>query len=296
MKNSSDLGGVITALLTPFDKNGVINENELIRLIEYNLHMGIDTFYVGGSTAEMLLLTIKERESLFEIAGAALKGRGRFIAHVGALPTADAVHMAAAAEQSGAAAISAVPPYYYNFSFDEIYSYYVDIVKSSSLPMIVYHVPGFSGVSMSRNDIVRLAGIEGVGGIKYTDGNLFMLERIRADCLDLKIFSGQDTLFAAAALTGADGAIGSTFNVYGDRYIEIKNRLAAGDIEGARLLQRRVNNITEMLEKVGVIPGEKYLLGLLGIDVGECRAPFKNLSDEEKQLIRSTAEANGLAF
>ena len=146
----SKFKGVFPALLTPFKADGSINDDSVAKLIEYNVRKGVDGFYVGGSTGEGMLLTVDERKQLFRASAEANAGRTTMIAHVGTICTDHAIELAKYAKEVGFDAISAVAPYYYSFSYDAIKNYYLDIVNSVDIPMIIYNFPNASGFNFTK--------------------------------------------------------------------------------------------------------------------------------------------------
>ena len=147
--------GIYTALLTPFDKNGKINEKALIDHIHQNIADGATGFYVNGSTAESFLLTEAERKYIYELVAAEAKGKCTLLAQIGAISTSQAIEYAKLCEKLGYDAISSVAPFYYKFGANEIKNYYFDIVNEVSLPMIVYHIPALSGVALGGLGIYK---------------------------------------------------------------------------------------------------------------------------------------------
>lgn len=129
--------GIIPALITPYTKEGKINEKSLEKLVKLNLDKGVNGFYVGGSTAEAFMLSLEERKYLLDIVSDTAKGQATIINHVGCISTDEAIELAKHAEKVGADAISAIPPFYYKFSYEEIKNHYLDIVNSVNLPMII---------------------------------------------------------------------------------------------------------------------------------------------------------------
>jgi N-acetylneuraminate lyase len=146
-KKMKNLKGIYTALLTPFTKDGKINEKELAKLVRYNLALGANGFYVCGSTAEALMLSAEERMEIMSIVKDNVND-ANLIAHVGSLNERDAQKLAAYARELSYDLISSVAPFYYKFSFSEIKNYYVRLAENSGMKMLVYHFPAFSGVSM----------------------------------------------------------------------------------------------------------------------------------------------------
>lgn len=279
------LKGIFPALLTPFDKNGKINKDELIRLVEYNLAKGVKGFYVGGSTAEAFLLTEEERISVMEIVSECAKGRCTLIAHIGCISTEQAIRLAKAAKELRYDVISSVAPFYYKFSFEEIKKYYFDIVNAVDMPMLIYNFPAFSGVTLTVDNIKEFLSDDRFIGVKHTSSDYFALEQFKAAYPDKVIYNGYDEMFLAGLSMGADGAIGSTFNFMAEKFIKIYEAFQKQDILTAQKLQQEANCIIQALCKVGVMQGEKAVLEALGFDFGPARAPFKELSEMQKKEL-----------
>lgn len=283
MKN---LKGIFPALLTPFTKDNKINELSLEKLIELNLKKGVDGFYVGGSTAEAFLLSLDERKSLLDIVTQVTKGECAIIAHIGCISTDQAIELGQHAEKAGVDAISSIPPFYYNFSFAEIKSYYFDIVNRVNLPMIIYNFPAFSGVDLNTDNVREFIADQRFIGIKHTSNDFYSLDRFKQIDERVIVYNGFDEMFLAGLAMGADGGIGSTYNIMAEKFIKMRQLFVAGKIETARQIQTEVNDIINVLIQVGVFSGEKEILSLMGIDFGECRRPFRRLSQDDKELLK----------
>lgn len=281
--------GIFPALLTPFDKDGCVNKEVLHKLIDYNMEKGVQGFYVGGSTAEAFLLTEEERLLIFKIVSEYVKGKCTLIAHVGSVSTAQAIRFAKAAKELGYDAISAVAPFYYKFTFQEIKKYYLDIVDAVDLPMLIYNFPAFSGVNFSVENIKELLMDDRFLGVKHTSSDFFLLEQLKTYFPDKLIYNGYDEMFLAGLAMGADGAIGSTFNVMAEKFVKIRECYLKKDIETATKLQKEANVIIQALCKVGVMQGEKALMDGLGFDFGPARAPFAPLTEVQKKELLDVA-------
>ena len=276
--------GIFTALLTPFDKSGKINARELERLVKFNTEMGVRGFYVGGSTAEAFLLSKDEKKEIMDVVRGAAGG-STLIAHIGSLNEGEAVELARHAAELGFDAISSVTPFYYKFTFPEIRGYYERLADSSGLPMLVYHFPAFSGVTMGVMEMSAFLSDKRFLGIKYTSGDFFTLERCKAAFPDKVIYNGFDEMLLSGLSMGADGAIGSTYNFMADKFVKIHKLFLEGKTDEARKLQNEANSIISILCKIGVMQAEKEVLCQLGFDFGTCRHPFLPPKDEERELI-----------
>ena len=279
MKNEK-FCGIFPALLTPFDKNNKINEKALEELIELNIKKNVKGFYVCGSTAEVFLLTSDERRQLMKLVKDIVGNRCTLISHVGAISTDEAKRNAQHAEELGYDAISAVSPFYYKFSFNEIKNYYFDIVGSVNLPMIIYNFPNFSGVNLTSDNFSEFLTDPRFIGVKHTSNDYYAMERIIAKFPDKVMYNGFDEMFLAGISMGADGGIGSTYNFMAEKFIKMQKLVAEGNVSESQRIQKEVNVIIQALIKVGVMQGEKAVLCAMGMDFGYARAPFAKPSDE----------------
>ena len=276
--------GIFPALATPYKKNGEVNEKSLREIININIEKGVTGFYVNGSASETFLLSVEEKKQIIDIVTDEVKGRKIVIVHVGSISTGEAIELAKHGAKRKADGISALPPFYYKFSFPEIKGYFQDIMDSVNLPMIVYNIPALTGVQFSVKQFCELLEDERVIGVKHTSMNLSDLERFQVHSNKF-ILSGYDDVFLAGLSMGAIGAIGTTFNLMAEKSIAIQKHFSEGDFEKAFSLQRNVNHVIEVLMRVGLSQGVKYGLEKQGIECNGCRKPFKELSAEDKMEL-----------
>lgn len=281
-----ELSGIIPALITPFDKDNKVDYGALRNLTEHLIEKGVDGFYACGSTGECYLLTDEERMKVAKTVIETVNGRVPVAVQVGSISTDTAVRLAKQAAADGADYISSVPPFYYQFSFEEIARYYATVSEATDKPMIIYNIPAFSGVSLNTKNMKTIMDVCDVWGLKYTAYDLFELEKIRRAFPELKIFYGHDELFLNSLPIGTNGAIGSTFNVMSEKYQEIRKAYEVGDLASASDMQSSVNEKIEAMISCGVMPSVKFILGLQGVSCGECRPPFSKLTEEQKELLK----------
>lgn len=279
--------GIFPALLTPFDDNGKINEKALEQLIEMNIRKGVDGFYVNGSTAEVFLLTEEERRHIYRLVKDIVGDRCTLIAHIGCVGTLQTIEWGQYAEKLGYDAISAVAPFYYKFSFEEIKNHYYMTVDNVDLPMIIYNFPNFSGVSLTPANIGEFLCDKRFLGVKHTSNDYFAMEQFKSAFPEKVIYNGFDEMFLAGLSMGADGGIGSTYNFMAEKFIKIKEAFENNDIKTAQSIQGDVNKIVTALCKIGVTQGEKAVLTLMGIDFKEARPPFRQLTKEDYKFAES---------
>ena len=268
-------GTIFAALLTPFHDDGSVSEDGIKPLVDYILSQGVHGLYASGSTGESVLQSCEDRAMHLTSLAAYARGKCTLIAHVGAASTGDAAALAKLARDQGYDAVSAVPPYYYKHSFDDIRAYYTAIADAAELPLVIYNIPALSGTDLSTPKLLELMDDPRIGGVKYTALDLFQFGELRKSRPDRKFYFGTDEMFLGAAAMGADGGIGSTYNLIGAFYAGIEKAVAAGEIDKARELQRKANDLIAILIRTGVVSGLKYAMNRIGVPVGPCRAPFR---------------------
>ena len=276
--------GIFTALLTPFDKDNKVNETQLEKLIKHNLKMGVKGFYVCGSTGEAFLLSTDERKQVMDIVKSTAP-EATLIAHIGSVNEMEAMELANHAKKLSYDAISSVAPFYYKFSFEEIKNYYYRLADSAELPMLVYHIPTFSGVNMGIREMSQFLADGRFLGIKYTSNDFFTMEQCKANFPEKIVYNGFDEMFLAGLSMGADGAIGSTYNFMADKFVRLKQGFDAQEVKAAQEIQKQANRIITVLCQIGVMQAEKEVLNQLGFDFGVCRHPFGELTAKQKELI-----------
>lgn len=287
-----NLRGVMAALLTPFDGQQKLDKESLRRLVRFNLRQGVDGLYVGGSTGEAFVQSGTERQEVLEIVAEEAKGKMTLIAHVGCVSTLESQQLARAAVGYGYDAVSAVTPFYYPFSFEEHCAHYQAIIESADgLPMVVYNIPALSGVKLTLDQINTLVTLPGVGALKQTSGDLFQMEQIRRAHPDLVLYNGYDEIFASGLLAGADGGIGSTYNIMGWRYQGMVAALKVGDVAKAQQLQCECNMVIDLLIKTGVFRGLKTVLHYMDVvSVPLCRKPFAPVDEKFLPELKALAQ------
>jgi len=293
MSKPSQLTGVVPASVTPFDEQGKVDAQALLRLLRWNMAQGVESFFIGGSSAECFLLTYGERLKMF-MAAAELKDEVFLTAHVGAIGTDEAVGFAREAAALGFDAIAATPPFYYGFGSREVYAYYADIAQAAGMPVLIYNFPGNTHRPFDLSDPLtqKLFRSDFILGVKHTNQEVYQLERIRALNPALTLMNGFDETMVAGLALGAAGNIGSTFNFMYPHYKRIYDLFRAGRIDEARALQVKANNIMAALCAVGLIPAIKWVLNDMGVPVGEPRRPFLPITGEQGQRLKAVLAEN----
>ncbi|REJ87907.1 MAG: dihydrodipicolinate synthase family protein [Planctomycetota bacterium] len=242
--------GVWPAMITPLDEAGRPNHEAVEQLVELFISQQLGGLYILGSTGQWPLLPPEHRRSVAERVVQTAAGRIPVIVHVGAAATEDAVELARHAESIGADAVSAVAPIYYPATVDDLFHHYHAIGEASRLPLFVYHLSTVQQVSIDPPEYARrVLEVPNIAGMKVTDRDLFPLGVIAAIAGDrLRLFSGADSLICHAALSGACGAIGTFFNLYGAPAKRARAAFVAGDFQaGLRFMSAFQSALAEVL-------------------------------------------------
>ena len=274
----------LVPVVTPFNSDESVNYNELKKLVKKVLTDGADGLYVGGASSEFLLLTREERKKVLETAISAADG-AYVCAHIGDASAAGAEDYARHAKKAGADSVASVPPFWFPYTFDEIKYYYEAIADASELPVVIYNIPSASKITFSAEQFYELFRDRRIFSVKYTDCDYYVMERIKTKT-GAFIYSGSDQNFLSALAAGADGGIGTTFNFMMKKYLDIKREFDSGNNVAALKIMTSANNITEQVVKKFCLMGTKYILSLQGIEAGNCRRPFRELTEDEKKALK----------
>lgn len=282
---------IITALLTPFDEKGNLEEKGLRQLVRYNIdEMKVDGLYIGGSTGESFLMNETTRRDVFQIVKEEAKDQVMLIAQIGSLDIDEAIRLGKECKELGYDALSAITPYYYKFSFEEIKSYYERITSETSHSMLIYSNPAYTGAQFTVEQYGELMAIDHVIGVKYTDVDLAKLSKLKKAYSDKVFYSGADDMVLQCAVSGADGAIGSTYNIIGLEAQKIYKLLEEKQLEQAYHLQLQMNGIIDTLLELGVYQTIKHVLKEKGVEAGFMKFPFKELTEQEKTVATALVD------
>ena len=284
-KTINDFKGVIPAVLSVFDENENLDEQGTRELIRFLLSFDIGGLYLTGTTGEAFLMSSEERNRQVDIVMDEVGGRVPVVVHVGAISTKESIALSHHAVEAGAAGISSVPPFYFKFTEDQIFSYYRDIAEASEIPMIVYNIP-LAGM-MTVDMISRLAELENVRGVKYTGTALFEVMQIRDACKEgFQIYGGCDEMGSSNIALGVYGIIGSFYNCIPDLYIRIWDAVKRGDMKEATSLQQKALHVIMLgLKDRSMMACLKLWLRAAGVNAGYARRPFDNFPEELRENL-----------
>jgi N-acetylneuraminate lyase len=284
--------GILPALVTPFDAEGAFAAGSFERLLERVYAAGVNGVYVCGQTGEGLLQPRTQRKLVAEVAVRNSPPGKTVIVNIGAYNTADAVDLARHAAHSGVHAISSLPPPG-NYSFAEIKAYYQAIASVSDLPLLVYYFPDVCPALSSLGQLLELCSLPNVIGLKFTDFDLYKLSLLKRE--GAMVFNGRDEVLAAGLLMGADGGIGSFYNLVPDLFVKLFRCSEAGEWEQAREVQQKINDLISIGLRFPVFPAIKAMLAWSGIPCGTCLPPRRALTPAEESALHEMIAGSTLS-
>ena len=280
----NNINGVIPAMITSFNKDESINKEGIRKTVNYLISAKVDGLYITGSTGETFLMSQEEKKQAIEIIVEEVNGRVPVIAHIGSIGTKITTELGQYAEKIGVDALSALPPFYYGFSNDEIFNYYQDISNSTNLPITVYNIS--HAHLMDLDMLKRLASIKNVKGVKYTAPTHFNFSKIKKEIGNsFKIYSGMDEMSLSGLISGADGIIGSFYNLMPELFVDIYANIKEENINEAKKIQEKINIIIMYALSKSGYPFIKMGLNWLDVDSGYVRKPFTTFVDKEIEHI-----------
>jgi len=286
--------GALTALVTPF-RDDRIDEKALRALVSDQIDNGIDGLVPSGTTGESASLSAEEYAQLLRIVIDEARGRVPVIAGAGTASTAHTIELCMIAQKLKADGVLIVVPYYYKPSQEGLYAHYAAVAKATSLPIVLYNIPGRCGVDLSISTLARIAELPSVVAIKEATGNALRSSEIAARFGDrFTILSGDDALTLAIMAVGGQGVISVASNVAPGEVSKQVDLFRAGDLAGARAQHQRLLPLYEALF-VESNPGPvKAALALRGAIKAEIRLPFVLPTEASEGRIRSALAATGL--
>src|SRR5918993_1273252 len=275
--------GAMTAMVTPF-RDGKVDESRLREQIEYQIGGGIDGPVPVGTTGESPTLDFDEHERVIELTIDVAAGRVPVVAGVGGNATSEALQLHQFAKRAGATAGLSVNPYYNKPTQEGLYRHFMTLADKVDLPIVLYNIPGRTGVTMSAQTVARLARHPNIVAIKEATGSLDMASEIMSEC-DLPIISGDDSLTLPLMSIGGVGVISVATNLLPAQIKKMVELAAHGNFSEAANIHRRLFPLIKSLFLDGNPVGVKHAMKLAGTDTGELRLPLWEASEETKRVI-----------
>ena len=286
--------GVLTALVTPF-REGVFDPQAFADLVERQIDAGVDGVVPMGTTGEASTVTAAEHHRVVELCVEIVNGRVKVIAGCGGNDTAKVIELVRHANGAGADAALVVTPYYNRPSQEGLYRHYAEIDAAVSLPLILYNVPGRTGVDLSNETVARLAELSNVVGIKDATADLTRagLMRLMAPD-DFAMISGDDGSFLGYVASGGVGVISVTANVAPEGMVALWRAAESGDFKGALDWQDRLIKLHKALFLDASPSPTKYALNRLNLCTEEVRLPLAPCAEAVRPQIDAAMRHAGL--
>lgn len=275
-----DFGRLLTAMITPFYADGSVNYEGAAELARHLIDNGSDGLVVGGSTGEAATMTGEEKLKLFEVVLDAVGDRATIIAGTGSNDTMASVRFTQAAEKVGVHGALVVGPYYNKPTQEGFYQHFKTIAESTSLPIMLYNVPGRTASNVAPETVARLAQIPNIVAIKEASGNVEQAtEIVRITPPDFKVYSGDDALTLPILAVGGCGIISVAGHVVGNRIQAMIGAFLAGDMKKAQEINLSLLPVFKSMFVVTNPIPVKTAVGLMGLPAGTFRLPLTPADD-----------------
>lgn len=278
-----NLGGILTAMVTPFDAGGAVDEEAAVRLMHHLVDHGSDGLVVCGTTGEAATLTDDEQIAFIRLVVEEMRDQCTIVAGVGSNDTRHAVELTERATELRPDALLSVNPYYNRPSRRGVIRHYEEVTRATDLPIVLYNIPQRTGADLPNEFLAELAQLDRIAGVKQANpDNLAKVD-------GLEIYAGNDDMLADVLDLGEPGGILTSSHFFGD---ELRRMLDEPD------RRREIElNLTDAWRDLGIAPlacSIKAGLNLLGLEVGAPRLPYVELDEDERATVREMLERHGL--
>ena len=288
------LQGSLVALITPMNQDGSIHYEQLRDLIDWHIESGTDGIVAVGTTGESATLSVEEHLSVIEETVKHVNKRVPVIAGTGANNTLEAIALSQAVEKAGADFTLSVVPYYNKPSQEGIYQHFKTIAEATSIPMIIYNVPGRTVVSMTNDTILRLSEIPNIVGVKEASGNVGSnIELINRAPKGFAVLSGDDHTALPFMLCGGHGIVTVAANAAPKLFADMCRAALQGDIALARELNDRLIPIYDTMFCEPSPAAPKWAVSALGKCEPHVRLPLVPLTENGQAKVRAALKASG---
>jgi 4-hydroxy-tetrahydrodipicolinate synthase len=280
---SVNLGAILTAMVTPFDADGRVDEDAAVRLMHHLVDHGSDGIVVCGTTGEAATLDDREHLGVIRLAVEEMKGRCTIVAGVGSNDTRHAVKLTERATELGPDALLSVNPYYNRPSRRGIIRHYEEVVRATDLPILLYNIPQRTGSDLSNDLLAELGQLDHIFGVKQANAaNLAPVD-------GLQIYAGNDDLLVDVLDLGEPGGVLVGSHIFGEEM-----RRMVDEPERRREIDMCLQDVYRDLAVAPLACSVKAALNLLGLEVGAPRLPYVELDEEELATVRAMLERHGM--
>jgi len=288
-------GQVLTAMITPMNKDCSVNYPAAVELAQKLGENGSDGVVLSGTTGESPTLSFEEKVKLYSTVTDALGGQMTIIAGTGSNNTQDSIALTKAAEKAGVDGIMLVTPYYNKPSQEGLYQHFKTVAEQTSLPVMLYNVPGRTGVNILPETVARLAEIDNIVAIKEASGNLEQVSVLKTMVPeDFLIYSGDDALTLPILAVGGAGVVSVASHLVGREIKSMISAFLAGRVGDALEIHLKLMPLFKaMFITTNPVP-VKRALEFVGVDTGPLRLPLVDLTEQEAQKIKEVLFSVGL--
>ena len=286
-----DFGRLLTAMVTPFNDDLELDFERVDGVVEHLIATGTDTIVVAGTTGESPTLSSSEKIALFKRVVEKASGRAKVIAGTGNNNTKASIELTQQAEEAGVDGIMLVVPYYNKPSQEGLYQHFKAIAEATTLPVMLYNIPGRSAINMTVDTILRLAEVPNITSVKEASGDLSAVATIVERSPEgFKVYSGDDKLAIPTLSVGGYGVVSVASHVVGNELKAMIDAFVAGEVDKASSLHRKNLPIFEGLFITANPVPVKYALEKQGVAVGPVRLPLVPVTEQEAKFIDSLFE------
>ncbi|MEN2346237.1 4-hydroxy-tetrahydrodipicolinate synthase [Lentilactobacillus parabuchneri] len=287
---------IMTAIVTPFSEDGSINFDGLEKLTNHLIDTGSRGFVIGGTTGETPTLSHDEKIELYTRFAQIVNGRGTIIAGTGSNNTAETAQLTAEVGHiPGIDYALVVVPYYNKPNQRGMVAHFTAVAEQSPIPLIMYNIPGRTGVTMANETVVELSHNSNIAGVKQCTSldDLEYLVQNTPD--DFNVYTGEDAQALSAKTVGANGVISVAAHIYGREMRRMYDAIESGDVTTASNLMRFLSPKIQALFMYPSPSCVKAILNVQGFGAGDCRLPILSLNDDEKAILAQRLGVSDLA-
>lgn len=288
--------GALTAMVTPFDKEGKVDEEGLRENVRFQIKRGIHGLVPVGTTGECATLSYEEHNRVVEIVVDVAKGKVPVLAGTGSNSTWEAIMLTQHAKEVGVDGALLVIPYYNKPTQAGLYAHFKKLAEEVDLPQVIYNIPSRTGVNMIPDTMAKLAKLKNIVGVKEASGDLKQIARIieltRSE--DFSVTSGDDSLTLETMKLGGVGVISVASNLVPDKVAELVNSFRSGDVKRAERINTELASLCKTLF-IETNPGPvKMAMNWMGMAAGGLRLPLVELEPENQEKLRKVLIDMGL--
>ncbi|OOM78875.1 4-hydroxy-tetrahydrodipicolinate synthase [Clostridium sp. BL-8] len=284
--------GIFPAMLTPLDSDQKVNEKVLREMTNYFIEAGVHGLFTLGTNGEFHLFSEEEKLNIAKIIIDEAKGRVPVMIGTGGNGTAEVIELSKKMEALGADALSVITPYFVTPSQEDLAAHYEKIAEAVSIPVLLYNIPGKTGMTIEPETVARLAKVKNIVGIKDSSGKFENIEQYINVTKDeeFSVLAGTDSLILKTLMAGGVGAIAATANMLPKTVVAIYNNWLNGSIEEAQKAQEALQPLRDTFSLSSIPASLKKAVELSGIPVGAPRLPIAELSGEALEKVKAMVQ------